>query len=40
MVLARSLLYPGHAVFLLFLRSALLPQPELRFPKEFAALAL
>ena len=37
MVLPRSLLYPGHAVFLLFLHAALLPEAQLRFPKEFAA---
>jgi hypothetical protein len=40
MGLARTVLYPGHAEFLLFLHAPLLPQPQLQFPNEFAALAL
>jgi hypothetical protein len=40
MVLARSLLYRGHAEFLRLLHAALLPQPQLQFSNKFAALAL
>jgi hypothetical protein len=40
MGLARTVLYPGHAAFFLFLHAPLLSQPELQIPNEFAALAL